>query len=116
MPLCQRHPFIDAHRRHLFSRVQIMPYLLEYPRVAVGGSANHHCIHAVSVKGFFAGRSVNDISITYNRNLHPRILFHLPDQRPVRLPLVHLAAGPAVYGQSLYSGILESFRQFHYNQ
>ena len=45
--------------------------------------------------------------------MHPGIVLDLPDEGPVRLALVHLAAGAAVDGQGLDADVLQALGQLH---
>ena len=104
-----RHDAVDIVR----VAVQLVVYFLENPGTAKGGAANHHGIHAISLKRLARPLGGGDVAVADDGDAHPGIAFHLADERPVGLTGVHLRPGPAMDGQGLYAAVLQLFGQWH---
>ena len=92
-----------------------MLHLLEDPRTAKAGSANHDTIHAVAVKAFARTLGGGDVAIADDGDVHAWIVFHLANQGPVGLTGVHLRASAAMNGQRLDAAILQLLGQVNDN-
>ena len=87
--------------------------LAKNPRPSKTAPANHYRVHPVSVKTLLCPLGSSDIAIAYDRDLHPRILLNLSDERPIGLTGVHLRTRTPVNGQCLNTTILKLLSQFH---
>ena len=81
--------------------------------MAVSGTPDHDSVHTIALKRLCSLLWGGYVSVSDDRDMHPRILLHLSDQGPVRLALVHLAAGASVDGQRPDSHILQPLGQLH---
>ena len=96
------------------SCLQIVFHFLEYPRATETGTAYHYGINAISVETFLCPLRSGYIAISYDRNMHTRIVLYLTYESPVSLACVHLRACTSMNSQSLDTAVLQLLSQFHY--
>ena len=115
MPLGKCNPLFHRQQRKLLSGAKIVLYLAENPRMPEAGPAYHNSVNSVTLKCLRSLRTVANVPVTDNGNLHPRVCLHRANQAPVRASSVHLAASPSVYGQRTDADILKPFGKLHDN-
>ena len=102
------HPLADRWLGQHFARGKVVFHLAEYPRAPVGRAADHHAVHAVAVEHFGRFRPRIHIAVADDRDMYPRIVLHLADQRPVGFAAVHLGPCAAVYRERRDADILQA--------
>ena len=85
--------------------------LAEYPRASECGTSHHYGIHTVAVETFAHTLLGADVAVSYDGDMHARIVLHLAYQCPVGLALIHLRTGAAVDGKGLYAHVLKTLCQ-----
>ena len=111
MALGEGHPFADPERGKFFAGVEEMPDFPEDPGMAEGGAADHDPVHPVALESLAGPGGRVDVAVADDGDVHPGIGLDRPDEGPVRLALVHLAAGPAVDGEGGDAGVLQALGQ-----
>ena len=102
---CCRRAFLPA----CLLRVDILPHLLEYPRMTKGSPSHHHGVYTIVVKGLFRLLWCGDVTIANDWDMNTRVVFHRFYQGPVSIAGIHLAARTSVNGQSLNAAVLQLF-------
>ena len=91
-------------------------YFMEYPGPSEGGSAYHHSINTISLKGLFRLFCRRDVAIANDGDVHTRVGFHLAYVRPVGRAGVHLCSRATMNGESLGAAVLQTLGQVHYER
>src|SRR5690606_33507489 len=91
-----------------------MFYFTKNPRIAYSRSSNHDTIYSITLFIFFCFLRTINISVAKDGNMNTWIVFHLRNQLPVGLALIHLRTGSSMNAECFYAYILQSLRYFFY--
>ena len=83
--------------------------MAEYPRIAVGGAANHQSIHTKCILIILCRRSIHHVTVADNGDVHAGIVFHSSDEGPIGGIAVFGGAQAAVDGQGGDAHVLQAF-------
>src|SRR5258708_13233296 len=102
------------HRRtgQNFPRIQVVPYLPEYPWVTNSRPAYHDPVHPIPVFIFPGFLRAVDIPISKDGDLYPRIVLYFTDQDPIGLSFIQFTTPPSINCQALNSYSLLPHRHF----
>ena len=89
--------------------IQVLAYVLEYPRVAECGSTYHDGIHSVLSEALEGSLGRCDVSVPDNGNVHVRVVFDFSNHVPIGFSAIHLGSCSPVNSQFTDAAVLQCF-------
>ena len=87
--------------------------LLEYPRIANGGTTNENAVDTVASASLDGLLGSGDVAVAEDGDVHAGVVLNLADEGPVSGALVHLGLGASVDAEGGDADVLESFGKFY---
>ena len=89
------------------SAVASVGNLPEYPRSSECRAPNHYSVDTILIELLPCRLIVDDITVSYYRDMYFRVVPDLAYERPVGIAGIHLAPRASMDGQSLYAAVLK---------